>query len=311
MLTKALDHASSATLTPRPPSLRKKHITARTWEKIQELQAVSVDTPLASVRIATLRRQVKHVSLQDKKDFISDNLLEDYRGTPADKYNQVKKLRSVFQPRPTKVRHPNGHIATVEQRATTLAYFWAQNVWKAPPPLSTPLDMTPIYDEPAQVRTDPFTMQELNMILHRLKNRKAPGSDGIPSEFWKWASPYFLEVLLQHLNDCLLSASAPDKWNEALVAMLPTASSDPSHPASNRPIALTQTSYKIYAALLQRRLQQGLESRIRPHQYGFRPHKSTSQPCHIIRRILELYERQGETLHLLFLDWAKAFDTIS
>ena len=33
MLTKALDHASSATLTPRPPSLRKKHITARTWEK--------------------------------------------------------------------------------------------------------------------------------------------------------------------------------------------------------------------------------------------------------------------------------------
>ena len=179
------------------------------------------------------------------------------------------------------------------------------------PPLSTPLDMTPIYDEPAQVRTDPFTMQELNMILHRLKNRKAPGSDGIPSEFWKWASPYFLEVLLQHLNDCLLSASAPDTWNEALVAMLPKESSDPSHPASNRPIALTQTSYKIYAALLQRRLQQGLESRIRPHQYGFRPHKSTSQPCHIIRRILELYERQGETLHLLFLDWAKASDTIS
>ena len=134
MLTKAQDHASSATLTPRPPSLRKKHITARTWEKIQELQTVSVDTPLASVRIATLRRQVKQFSLQDKKDFISDNLLEDYRGTPADKYNQVKKLRSVFQPRPTKVRHPNGHIATVEQRATTLANFWAQNVWKAPPP---------------------------------------------------------------------------------------------------------------------------------------------------------------------------------
>jgi hypothetical protein len=62
--------------------------------------------------------------------------------------------------------------------------------------------------------------------------------------------------------------------------------------------------------MLKKRLEGCLESKIRPFQYGFRAIRSTSQPIHILRRIIELFERSTSALHLLFLDWSKAFDSV-
>ena len=49
--------------------------------------------------------------------------------------------------------------------------------------------------------------------------------------------------------------------------------------------------YKVFAALLQRRLANGLDHLLRNTQYGFRKNRSTQQPIFIIRRIMEMYER--------------------
>ena len=53
------------------------------------------------------------------------------------------------------------------------------------------------------------------------------------------------------------------------------------------------------------------DDKIRPTQFGFRANRSTSQPIHIVRRMLEAFERQQHPLHLLFLDWSKAFDSVT
>ena len=69
--------------------------------------------------------------------------------------------------------------------------------------------------------------------------------------------------------------------------------------------------YKIFASLLQKRLASYFDDKIRPTQFGFRANRSTSQPIHIMRRMLEAFERQQHPLHLLFLDWSKAFDSVT
>ena len=79
---------------------------------------------------------------------------------------------------------------------------------------------------------------------------------------------------------------------------------------SYRPISLTNATYKIYATILQQRLAESADDRIRQTQYGFRKNKSTSNPIFIMRRIMELHERQKAPLHAIFLDWSKAFDKI-
>ena len=44
-----------------------------------------------------------------------------------------------------------------------------------------------------------------------------------------------------------------------------------------RPIALLNAQYKIYAAILQRRIANALDSKLQKTQYGFRQGKSTTQ----------------------------------
>ena len=68
---------------------------------------------------------------------------------------------------------------------------------------------------------------------------------------------------------------------------------------------------KVFASLIQKRLAHFFDSRIRSTQFGFRAKRSTNQPIHIMRRILEIFERQQNSLHVLFLDWSKAFDSVT
>ena len=63
--------------------------------------------------------------------------------------------------------------------------------------------------------------------------------------------------------------------------------------------------------MLQSRISHLLDDRIRPTQFGFRKNRSTTQPIHILRRLLEVHERQPSPLHALFLDWSKAFDSVA
>ena len=117
---------------------------------------------------------------------------------------------------------------------------------------------------------------------------------------------------MEFYNHCFLAASTPKAFNDAVVIMFPKPNQkDPTALGAHRPISLTQSLYKLYAMLLHHRLRMPLETCLRKTQYGFRPQRSTSQPVHIIRRILEKFERHGEALQVVCLDWAKAFDTIS
>ena len=53
-----------------------------------------------------------------------------------------------------------------------------------------------------------------------------------------------------------------------------------------------------------------LTPRLRETQYGFRATRSTSQPIHIIRRLIERAEATGQSRYTILLDWEKAFDKI-
>ena len=78
--------------------------------------------------------------------------------------------------------------------------------------------------------------------------------------------------------------------------------------ANYRPSSLLHTAYKIYGALIAARLSAGLEDRLRETQYGFRKGRSTSEPMFIQRRQQDLvHAKRNHALHMVFLDWAKAF----
>ena len=77
-----------------------------------------------------------------------------------------------------------------------------------------------------------------------------------------------------------------------------------------RPISFFNTPYKIFAATLQRRISNTLDRHLQKTQYGFRKDRSTADAIHLIRRVIEYGESTNNRLHLLLLDWEKAFDKL-
>ena len=201
-----------------------------------------------------------------------------------------------------------GNLVNSLKQAETFATYLAHSHWKAPAehykgattPISTP---TP-------VNMQPITIQELKSILTKVKNNKAPGPDLLPAEAFKWLEEDNLHILQETLNLVLLHRTIPTEWQVANVIEIYKGKGAHTDPEMYRPISLLSTAYKILARILQTRLAEVLDHKLRPTQYGFRKNRSCSQPLHIVRRLQDKAEKTGATLYLMFLDWEKAFDKI-
>ena len=116
--------------------------------------------------------------------------------------------------------------------------------------------------------------------------------------------------ILRLVNRCLTEKKVPQEWKDAFVVSIYKGKGHDSDPANYRPIALLSTLYKIYAALLQKRLARAHDQHLRGTQYGFRVQRSTRDPLFILRRLQDYSLKTGRSFQLLFLDWRMAFDKI-
>ena len=76
-------------------------------------------------------------------------------------------------------------------------------------------------------------------------------------------------------------------------------------------LTMLNTSYKILAIVLNERLQKKLEATIRDEQAGFRPHRSCEEQVNTLRVVTEQAVEWRSPLYLLFIDFQKAFDSVS
>ena len=96
-------------------------------------------------------------------------------------------------------------------------------------------------------------MDELQEVIHVTKKSKAPGPDKTPAEFRKWPDNDNKQIILQCFNNCWETETMPDHFTLAEVVMLYKKGAT-SDPANYRPIGLLNSSYKLYAAMIQGRL---------------------------------------------------------
>ena len=122
-------------------------------------------------------------------------------------------------------------------------------------------------------------MTELKATLRKLKKQKAPGTDGIPVDFWQTlaSSDDALAVLLDLCNRCWRESGVPREWAEFSVVPI-FKKGNVALPENYRPISLLQAAYKIFSSmLLQHLLGAGADKRLRQTQFGFRAGHSTAR----------------------------------
>ena len=232
--------------------------------------------------------------------------------------NQINKIRDSVEDRQSRIAWQT--INEVSRRKSTVkAKLKAANqqerikLWKqhfenllVNPPKETHEPITRIISKQLDIKLGPFTQEELDSVLRKIKNRKAAGLDKIPSEVWK--TRQFDDILLQHCN-AVYNQNTIDRWMKGCILPFPK-KGDLRLAKNYRGITLTSIAAKIYNALLQNRIEPKIDNILRKNQNGFRRNRSTTLQILTIRRILEGVRAKNLQATLLFVDFTKAFDSI-
>lgn len=138
-----------------------------------------------------------------------------------------------------------------------------------------------------------FTLEDLADVSLRMKNKKAPGPDGIAPEIVKQVVNACPDYILKVLNKTFREVNFPDRWKKARVVLLPKPGKPLYQPSSYRPLCLLDTFGKLLEGLLVRRLFQVMgEDGLSKDQYGFRSGRSTIDAVQIVYNIADQERRK-------------------
>ena len=156
-----------------------------------------------------------------------------------------------------------------------------------------------------------ITEEDVYEFLCKIDTSKACGPDEIPGQLLKEGAPLIAEPLSILFNNSLQFGSLPRDWISANVT--PVFKKGDKHlPKNYRPISLTSLVVKLMEKIIYRKRMDFLleNNKLNPYQHGFRQHHSCqTQLIETIHCWANALDR-GLTSHIIFLDFAKAFDTV-
>ena len=156
-------------------------------------------------------------------------------------------------------------------------------------------------------------MEDLKRNLKKIKNNKACGPDGIKNEMYKYLvdSPKCLETLEYCFEKELNCTNKPDSWKKSLTKMIPKE----TKPTVDqfRPIALTDSSYKIFTAMIKEKIEEHLfKSQVMNEcQSGFTEKRRLEDNLFILNEGREEAYRKKKMMVVVSIDFCKAYDSVT
>ena len=155
------------------------------------------------------------------------------------------------------------------------------------------------------------TIKEVEKLIDKLKSNKAPGIDGISNYIIKSSIKIVSPILVKLFNQCMGKGIFPNSLKIACIVPLHKGG-DKSDSTNYRPISLLPLFGKIFEKIIEIRLVKFLDKKkiITPHQFGFRKFYSTELAVTEIQNMLLKNMDENKITCTIFLDLAKAFDTV-
>ncbi|KAM8960856.1 interleukin-6 receptor subunit beta [Pelodytes ibericus] len=156
----------------------------------------------------------------------------------------------------------------------------------------------------------PLSKTEIKDAIHRLKQRKAPGPDGIKNSFFKLLEDSLIDPLTKTFNDFIKQKHIPDEILKANITPIPKPGKDHEDVQNYRPISLLNADIKIYSSIIAERLKIVIPTLIHRDQTGFLPERLASNNIRKVIDVLEMAQREETPTLILSLDAEKAFDRV-
>lgn len=303
----AIKHAARNALTKIPPEQKHTYISAEAWNAIQSRQQARTQGNIALEQ--QLNDQIKRLVKRDKKRWKLD-LFEDL-STAKGKWKGIKIEKSTFKPCFYKMQDIHGQPVPLEKKADALAEYLDTKHWapidRQPPPKDC---LGHVIDTPPPIEIGSITAEEVSEAIRASTPNKAPGPDGVVIELYKFLDDDNVNTFARILNQMWTEQTYPTDFTCAEVVSI-FKKGDAELPQNYRPISLLNSSYKILAKILQKRIADATDQFLSITQFGFRKSRSTAEPLFCVRRLQDLGESGHENIILIFLDWEKAFDKLN
>ena len=155
-----------------------------------------------------------------------------------------------------------------------------------------------------------FSIEELSSALRQLKNGSCPGSDGLPTEFYKVFWRYLSEPYYEYAEAVITTEETGNSTKTGVLNLIPKGKKDTRYLKNLRPITLLNTDYKILERAIANRMIPALCEIIHPNQTGFLPERRIATN---IRKILDVVcesEVEQQDNIIMTCDYLKCFDRI-
>ena len=168
-----------------------------------------------------------------------------------------------------------------------------------------------LLEEEKQTCEGAITLQECGKSLNDLPNNKSPGSDGFTSEFYKFFWLDIRNIVHESFTHSFNTGELSLDQTRAILTLLPKPNKDLRHLKNWRPISLLNTDYKILTKFLANRLQKVIPKLVSEDQSGYIKNRYIGENIRTILDIIEFTNYIENPGLMIFLDFEKAFDTIS
>jgi hypothetical protein len=118
------------------------------------------------------------------------------------------------------------------------------------------------------------------------------------------------EAVTKVMNHVLLGGEAPADWKTSHIVPVPKKPGS-TRKEDHRGISLMCCAAKLFNKVLLKRVQPVIDPYLRREQNGFRPNRGTVTHILTLRRVIEEAQVFQSTLFCIFIDFQKAFDSVS
>ena len=155
-----------------------------------------------------------------------------------------------------------------------------------------------------------ITQRDVFDSIKNLDVKKGVGPDLIPAILIKSCNANITPILHTLFIKSLKEGSLPPLWKKSFVTPI-FKSQDRSYVKNYRPISIMSVIPKIFESIITTKLNINLNKLIIEEQHGFRRNRSTTSNLFILRHFITEKIDRNSQLDFIYLDLAKAFDTVN
>ena len=155
------------------------------------------------------------------------------------------------------------------------------------------------------------TEAEILSNLKNLNNGKTPGTDGLPTDFYKFFYIDIKKILFDSITYAMNNGELSIEQKRSIITLLPKKNKNKLYIKNWRPISLLNTDYKLIAKIFASRLQNVLPSVINYDQSGYLKNRYIGQNIRLLEDV-STYTNFYNLPGIIFsIDFEKAFDSIN